>query len=122
MNALDRLWAAHACLREAGAADCRKAILDLVELVLCVERLLPDLEHYVATYGEGPDRRFDSLQTALKQVTGKSIAGPTKEALLIVLEEVQVVLDPENHFLGDKEKCDVFDSVCDALLKAKGEA
>jgi len=39
------------------------------KLVAAVQSCLPDLEHYAATHGPGPDKRLDALKLALDQVS-----------------------------------------------------
>ena len=40
-------------------------IAKLSELRLAVAACMPDLEHYVATHGPGPDKRLDRLRAAM---------------------------------------------------------
>lgn len=38
-------------------------------LLQSVLECLPDLEHYVATHGSGPDKRLESLKSAISKAT-----------------------------------------------------
>lgn len=37
-------------------------------LIEAIEACIPDLEHYVATHGPGPDLRLEQLQQALANI------------------------------------------------------
>ena len=40
------------------------------ELLEALEAVLPDLEHYVATHGPGPDKRLAVARAAIAKATG----------------------------------------------------
>jgi len=41
------------------------------DLLEALREVLPDLAHYVATHGPGPDRRLDKARDAIRKATGE---------------------------------------------------
>lgn len=53
----------------AGQANAR-LIASAPELLEALEAVLPDLEHYVATHGPGPDKRLAIARAAIAKARG----------------------------------------------------
>ena len=53
----------------AGQANAR-LIAAAPELIEALEAVLPDLEHYVATHGPGPDKRLAIARAAIAKARG----------------------------------------------------
>ena len=53
----------------AGQANAR-LIASAPELIDALEAVLPDLEHYVATHGPGPDKRLAAARAAIAKARG----------------------------------------------------
>ena len=51
------------------AANAR-LIASAPELLEALEAILPDLEHYVATHGPGPDKRLAAARAAIAKAKG----------------------------------------------------
>ena len=65
-----RNWEHELCEEHGNSLPNARLIAAAPELLEALEAVLPDLEHYVATHGPGPDKRLAAAREAIAKATG----------------------------------------------------
>ena len=65
-----RNWEHELCEEHGNSLPNARLIASAPELIEALEAVLPDLEHYVATHGPGPDKRLAIARAAIAKARG----------------------------------------------------
>lgn len=65
-----RNWEHELCEEHGNSLPNARLIAAAPELISALEAVLPDLEHYVATHGPGPDKRLALARAAIAKARG----------------------------------------------------